>query len=212
MRAAPEKRMPPAISFGQRTQDKMMKKLLLLIAAMSIQATAAAQGTQQRSPGDLSYSFAELRFVDVDRNGGDGFRLAGSYEVDGHWLLVGGVTALDYNGDIDTTLLELGGGYVWDFRSDFDLFATLQLVWAEVDTPFGDDDDTGFAMSAGTRGFLGPNFEVRGSINHINLDNSDTYLQVAGDYYFTDQISAGLSVDFAGDTDSLSIGARWYFR
>lgn len=189
-----------------------MKKFLLLLAVLSIPATAAAQSGQQDAPGDLSYSYGELRFVDVDDNGGDGFQLAGSYELEGPWILVGSLTALDFNNNVDTTLLEIGGGYVWDYSEDFDLFGTLRLARAEVDTPGGDADDTGFAFSAGTRGFLAPKFEIRGSVNHINFDNSDTYLQIAGDYYFTSQLSAGLSLDFAGDTDSFSLGARWYFR
>jgi hypothetical protein len=189
-----------------------MKKLLLVLAALSIHTTAAAQGTPQRSAGTLDYSFAELRFVDVDVNGGDGFRLAGSLELNGPWILVGGLTALDFNNNVDSTLLELGGGYVWDYTDDFDLFGTLQIVRFEVDTPAGDANDNGILISAGTRGLLAPQFEVRGSINHINLDNSDTYLQLAGDYYFTDQLSAGVSLEFAGDTDSFSLGARWYFR
>lgn len=189
-----------------------MNKTLLLLTVLSLPATAAAQSGQNSAPGDLSYSFAELRFVDVDTNGGDGFQLAGSYELDGDWILVGSLTSLDFNGDIDTTLLEVGGGYVWDYTDDFDLFSTLRLVWAEVDTPFGDADDTGFAFSAGARGLLAPKFEIRGSVNHINVDGSDTYLQIAGDYYFTSQFSAGVSLDVAGDTDSFSIGGRWYFR
>ncbi len=189
-----------------------MKKILLLLAALSIQTTAAAQTNQQPPRSDLSYSFAELRFVDVDTSGGDGFRLAGSYELDGQWILVGALTALDFNNNVDSTLLEIGGGYVWNYSDDFDLVSTLRLVRAEVDTPGGDADDSGFAFSAGARGLLAPQFEVRGSVNHINLDNSDTYLQLAGDYYFTDQISAGVSLDFAGDTDSFSLGVRWFFR
>lgn len=189
-----------------------MKKLLVLLAILAMHTTAAAQTTQQRSPGTLSYSFAELRFVDVDVSGGDGFRLAGSLELDGPWILVGGLTALDFNNDVDSTLLEIGGGYVWDYTDEFDLFGTLQLVHFEVDTPFGDADDTGFLVSAGTRGLLAPQFEIRGSVNHINLDESDTYLQFAGDYYFTKQFSAGVSLDVAGDLDSFTVGARWYFR
>ena len=193
-------------------QDELMKKILLLLAALSIQTTAVAQTSQQPLRSDLSYSFAELRFVDVDTSGGDGFRLAGSYELDGQWILVGALTALDFNNNVDSTLLEVGGGYVWNYSDDFDLVSTLRLVRAEVDTPGGDADDSGFAFSAGARGLLAPQFEVRGSVNHINLDNSDTYLQIAGDYYFTDQISAGVSLDFAGDTDSFSLGVRWFFR
>ena len=38
------------------------------------------------------------------------------------------------------------------------------------------------------------------------------YLELAGDYYFTQRFAAGLSVEFAGDTDVITFGARWYFR
>ncbi|NNL50087.1 MAG: outer membrane beta-barrel protein [Woeseiaceae bacterium] len=189
-----------------------MKKILLLLAALIIHTTAAAQTSQQPVRSNLSYSFAELRFVDVDTSGGDGFRLAGSYELDGPWILVGALTALDFNNNVDSTLFEIGGGYVWNYAHAFDLVGTLRLVRAEVDTPGGDADDSGFAFSAGARGLLAPQFEVRGSVNHINLDNSDTYLQLAGDYYFTEQVSAGVSLDFAGDSDSISLGARWFFE
>lgn len=188
-----------------------MKKLLLL-AALTIPATAAAQSNAQDAPTDRSYTYGELRFVDVDTNGGDGLQLAGSFELDENWILVGSFTSLDFNNNVDASLLEVGGGYVWDYTDDFDLFTTLRLVRAEVDTPVGDADETGFAFSAGTRGFLAPRFEIRGTVNHIDIDNSDTYLQVAGDYYFTSQFSAGISLDFAGDTDTVSIGARLYFR
>lgn len=189
-----------------------MKKILLVLAALSIHATSAAQSSQQPPQSDLSYSYAELRFVDVDTSGGDGFRLAGSYELDGPWILVGAFTALDFNNNVDSTLLELGGGYVWNYSADFDLVSTLRLVRAEVDFPGGDADDTGFAFSAGARGKLTPQFEVRGSVNHINLDNSDTYLEIAGDYYFSERLAAGVSLDFAGDTDSFTLGARWFFQ
>lgn len=189
-----------------------MKKTLLIIAALIMHSAAAAQTSQQPNLQDLSYSYAELRFVDVDTNGGDGFQLGGSIQLDGPWILVGAITALDYNNNADSTLLELGGGYVWNYTNEFDLIGTLTLVRFEVDTFGGDFDDTGIAFSAGARGLLTPQIELRGSVNHINLDNSDTYLEIAGDYYFTEQISAGVSLEFAGDLDVLSIGARWFFN
>lgn len=189
-----------------------MKKILLVLAALSIQPTAAAQTSLEPAQSDLSYSYAELRFVDVDNSGGDGFRLRGSYELDGQWILVGALTALDFNNNVDTTLLELGGGYVWNYSEDFDLVSTLRLIRADIDTPVNDADDSGFAFSAGARGLLTPQFEIRGSVNHINLDNSDTYLELAGDYYFTQQFAAGVSLEFAGDADSFTLGARWFFR
>lgn len=187
-----------------------MKKLLLL-ALLLAQHTAVAQSARQ-APADLSYTYAELRFVDVDLAGGDGFRINGSYALDANWIILGGLTTLDFNNDVDSTILEIGGGYVWNYTPDWDLTANLRLVRQDVDAPGFDDDDTGFAFAAGARGMLAPQFEVRGSVNHVNLDDSDTFLELAGDYYFTNQISAGISVEFAGDTDVFTIGARWFFR
>lgn len=189
-----------------------MKKTLLVIAVLTMYGTAAAQTSQRPSQHDLSYSYAELRFVDVDTSGGDGFKLGGSLELDGPWILVGAFTALDFNNNVDASILEFGGGYVWKYTEDFDLIGTLKIVRADFDTPGGSGDDTGLALSAGTRGLLTPQFEVRGSVNHVNLDNSDTYLELAGDYYFTEQVSVGVSLEFAGDVDILTIGARWFFK
>jgi hypothetical protein len=59
---------------------------------------------------------------------------------------------------------------------------------------------------------LTPQFEVRGSVNYINLDNSDTYLEIAVDYYFIEQFAAGVSLEFAGDADVFTIGGRWFFE
>lgn len=186
-------------------------KFLVLLAAVLLSSAALAQSPEQPE-SDLSYDYLELRFVDVDSNGGDGLSFKGSYQFPSNWLIVGGITSLDFNNNVDGTFIEVGTGYVWDFKSGFDLFATLRYVNVEIDNPGGGADDDGVALSAGTRGMISPDFEVRGSVNHINLDDSDTFLEIAGDYYFTRQFAAGLSVEFAGDTDAITIGARWYFR
>ncbi len=186
-------------------------KMLFLFAGLLVQGIAFAQSAQQQQAG-LGYSYAELRFVDVDANGGDGLRLNGSYELENNWLIVGGLTALDFNNNVDVTTVELGGGYVWHYSSDFDLVSSLRYVRADIDTPGGSSDDSGFALSGGARGLLTPQFEVRGSVNYINLDNSDTYLEIAVDYYFTEQFAAGVSLEFAGDADVFTIGGRWFFK
>ena len=166
-----------------------MKKSVLLLAALSISATATAQTNQRQAMGDHNYTYGELRFLDVDVNGGDGFQLGGSYDIGNDWILVGSLTSLDFNNNVDRTMLEFGGGFAWGYTDTFDLVGTLRLVWAEVDTPFGDDDDLGFAFSAGTRGWIVPNVEIRGSVNHINLDNSDTYLGRNGSVILQDHLS-----------------------
>lgn len=186
-------------------------KMLILLAGLLAQSIAVAQTAQQQR-ANLNYNYAELRFVDVDTSGGDGIRFNGSYDLQNNWLIVGGITSLDFNNNVDATVLELGAGYVWHYSKDFDLVSTLRFVNTDFDTPGGSSDDSGFAFSAGARGLLTPEFEIRGSVNHINLDNSDTYLELAGDYYFTREFAAGLSLEFAGDSDVFTIGARWFFR
>ncbi|MFV1998639.1 MAG: outer membrane beta-barrel protein [Acidiferrobacterales bacterium] len=196
-------------------------KSLILVAGLLLQSIAIAQTVEEKpleqepveqKSAKLSYTYAELRFVDVDFRGGDGIRFNGSYEMDGNWLIVGGLTSLDFNNNVDSTLLELGGGYVWHYTEDFDLVSTLRLVRSEIDNGGINADETGFAFSAGTRGLLAPQFEIRGSVNHINLKDSDTFLELAGDYYFTEQVSAGVSLEFAGDRDTITIGVRWFFN
>ena len=58
----------------------MTRKLAALIAALSVASAAFAT--------DLSYDYAELRWVDteVESVDGDGFQLGGSYEVADQWL------------------------------------------------------------------------------------------------------------------------------
>ena len=74
-------------------------------------------------------------------------------------------------------------------------------------------DDNGVGVSTGLRSRVDSKFEFRGLVNHINMDNSqDTHVELAGDYYVTPTIAVGASVKFAGDADSFTIGARWFFE
>jgi len=185
-----------------------MKKLVLL----SVLCAPAMAFAQDAGRNDLSYTYAELRYVDVDENGGDGLRFNGSFDLGNNWIIVGGITSLEFNQNVDYMALEIGAGYVYPYNEDFDLVATARLVDAEVDTPFGDADDSGYALSAGLRGLVTPRFEVRGFVNHVDIADSDTYLELAGDYYFTRRFAAGLSLEFAGDSDVITVGGRWFFR
>ncbi|MDH3747645.1 MAG: porin family protein [Gammaproteobacteria bacterium] len=187
-----------------------MKTLILVVGLLAHGAALAQSGNAPRA--NMNYNYGELRYVDTDVSGGDGFRLNGSWELNGDWILVGGITALDFNNNVDSTTLEFGGGYVWNYTDNFDLVTTLRVVRIDVDSTFGGGDDTGLAVAAGARGYLAPQFELRGSINYVNLDDSDTYLEIAGDYHFNRQFSAGISLEFAGDLDLFTLGARWFFK
>jgi len=187
-------------------------KILVLFAGLLASSLAFAQTSPQPQSGSLNYNYLELRFVDVDNAGGNGLRFGGSYDFGNSWLLVGSVTSVDFNDNVDATWYEIGPGYVWKYNNDFDIFASVRYVNIDVDNRGFDSDDSGVAFSAGTRGLLTPEFEIRGSVNHTTAGNNDTFLEFAGDYHFNRQFAAGLSLEFAGDNDMITIGGRWFFK
>lgn len=162
---------------------------------------------------DLSYNYAELRFVDTEigSQDGDGLRIAGSFELAQNWLIVGGYTALDFDNNVDTGVLEIGGGYVHRYSPKLDIVGYAKLVRTDIDFPGGDDNDTGIALAGGVRGRISPQFEARATINYFNVDETDTFFEVGGDFYITNQFAAGATLEFGGDADSLTVGVRWFF-
>lgn len=185
-------------------------KTLVLMAGLLASSLAVAQTSQQTHTGGVNYNYLELRFVDVDSNGGDGLRFGGSVDLGNNWLILGNLTSLEFNNNVDATLFEVGGGYVWHYNNDFDFLATVQYVHIDVDG--ANDVENGVKFSGGTRGLITPQFEIRGLVNHTTAGDSDTYLELAGDYYFNRQFAAGLSLEFAGDNDVITIGGRWFFK
>ena len=184
-------------------------KTLVLVAGLLACSLANAQYSQQPQSGGLSYDYLELRFVSVDTNSGDGMQLGGSIDVGDNFLILGSIDFLSFDNDVDANIYLLGGGYIWHYNNDFDFLATVQYANVDVD---GGSSDSGAKLSAGTRGLITPQFEVRGFVNHITVGDSDTYLEIAGDYHFNQQFAAGVSIEFGGDTDVFTIGGRFFFR
>lgn len=188
-----------------------MKKYLSGMLAVALPLAMAA--TAPATASDLDYNYAELRFVDTEIGSadGDGLRLAGSFELQDNWLLVADFSALDFDGGVDLTTFAVGAGYVHRYTEKLDIVGYAKLIRASIDTPFGDDDENGFSVAGGVRGSVTPQIEARALLTHINIDDSDTFIEVGGDYYFNKQFSAGATLEFAGDADTLTLGVRWFF-
>jgi len=184
-------------------------KTLVLLAGLFACGLANAQYSEQAQLGGINYNYLELRYVDVDANGGSGFQLGGSIDVGDNFMLLGSITTLDFDNDVDANLYQLGGGYIWHYNNDFDFLATVEYVNVDVD---GSDDDNGVEFSGGTRGMIAPKFEVRGFVHYTTAGDGDTWLEIAGDYHFNRKFAAGVSIDFGGDTDVFTIGGRFFFR
>ena len=183
-------------------------RILIILALLLVHGAAFAQSADQAA---LSYTFGELRYLDVD-GGGDGFELAGSFQFDSNWFGVANIASYDLGRNVDGSSFEIGAGYIFPFQDDWDFQANARFIRAEVDFPGGSVSDTGIGLLGGVRGLIAPQFEVRGNLHYVNVDDSDVFLEIAGDWYFTPQFAAGLSIEFGGDVDLWTLGARYYFK
>jgi len=60
----------------------------LIIGALMLPGLAFARAP---TGPELNYSYGELRYVDLDENGGDRLRISGSYDLNNNWIIVGGL-------------------------------------------------------------------------------------------------------------------------
>ena len=107
------------------------------------------------------------------------------------------LTLRRHDGDIVEMQFDLQGESVNKFNQ-----ATVESLTAALDA---------LDAESGVRGLIAPQFEMRGNLHYVNVDDSDVYFEIAGDWYFTPQIAAGLSVEFGGNADVWTVGTRFYF-
>lgn len=174
---------------------------LLLIAGIT---SFSAQAS------DVKYNYIEGRYLlDAELNSvdGDGIQLGGSYLINNDFYVIGSYRTLDFdfNNDIDT--FEIGGGYILPIHTNWDANFTASLINMDINN----NTENGFSLSAGVRGMVTPKFEARAKFNYIDVNDSDTFITVGGDYFVLPNLSVGVELELAGDLDTLSIGARYYF-
>ncbi|MES9971665.1 MAG: porin [Candidatus Thiodiazotropha sp.] len=165
----------------------------------------------------IDYSFIEGRFLldaefDDVNDDGDGFRFAGSFQVSNDIYAFAKYDDVELDdSDVDFSLLRIGAGYIHPLNTAWDANLSLAYADAEADGPGGSEDDSGYELSGGVRGMVKPQIEVRASLNYLDIDDSDTYFTLGGDYFFMPNIAAGVEIDLGGDYETLSIGARYFF-
>ena len=157
---------------------------------------------------EINYNYAELRYLDseIGNADGDGIEIAGSYQIDPEWLVIGSYSSQDF-GFADWDVLEAGIGYILPDVNGFNLMSSISII----DSEFGNDDDNGVRLSTGVRTELTNQLEGRAFINYLNIDGSDLFVELGADYFFSPQIAAGAEVQLGSDTDTFSIGVRWFY-
>lgn len=169
---------------------------------------------------DLSYTYAELAYVQTDLDGIgkdlEGFALRGSYEVvDNVFLYARYVdqSVSTAGRDFDVKQYGLGAGLAWSFAQNMDIYGRVGYVEAEFDGPgFGGDDD-GYELGVGIRARPIELLELEGAVNYVDLSDSgdDTSFGLAGRWFITDALALGVEAEFADDADTYGVGFRWQF-
>lgn len=185
-----------------------MKRILLTAAALLPMAGIAQE---------LDYTFVEASYLNSDRDAGpfdvdgDGLGLKGSLSLTDQVFVFAGYNSYDYSRGFDLSSYDIGAGMRWPLQPRLDLITDVAWVHAEVDTPFGDDDDDGLGLGVGLRSRVHDQVELQGGIRYVDLDESDTFLSLAGRYYFTESVAASFGLDFNDDDTGWNIGIRAEF-
>lgn len=170
---------------------------------------------------EFVYTGVEVGYVDVEINAGpvdlngDGYRFAGSLELNDRFFLLGEFEDQSFDFGIDGSAYELGGGYHHSFSSTLDFVGTVSYREQDMNVAglgFGFDND-GLALGGGVRARLTDSFEVGASLQWVDWDQggSDTGVELLGRYFFTDRFAFTLETGLDDDIDTLSFGFRAEF-
>ncbi len=179
---------------------------------LSLAALMAAAGAAQA--GAFSYNYIEGGFGEIDGDGwvddGDAIYFGGAMELDKQFGLLGSLGLIDI-GQFDGTVLRGGGLFHTPINKDLDFVGTLELVYSDWDTPFGGDDDLGFAASGGVRYAVQDNFQIEGKLTVVEVDPFDDGLglSVGARYYMNKQLSAAAGIANDAEFDGLWINLRY---
>lgn len=190
-------------------------------AAVLLPVVVVAQETQQTRPTEpqFEYTYVEIGYDETEFEvggagdiDGDGLTVSGSFELNSEWHVFAsyGQADLDFGFDLDT--LAIGAGYVFPLQSDIDLYGRVLYIDMEVDGPGPlNADDDGLGLQFRVRGRVSEELELEGGIQYVDVADSDTSLQAAARYHFSDSFSAGIALTFGGDVDGIGINARFAF-
>jgi hypothetical protein len=191
---------------------KTVRVLSLWVLSLGLLGATAAHAQSS----DFSYTYLEGGYLNVDLDNpnadGDGLFLGGSVLVADTIILSADFDYVDFNRGIDIRTIELGVGVPLPLAPGFDIVVEGGYLDASVDTPFGNFDDDGFFAGALARWMVNDQVELNGGLKYVDLDESgdDVVVHIGGLVNVRPNLAVLAGVDFADDTDALSIGFRYY--
>jgi hypothetical protein len=215
---------PLTAGFNKEQED--MKKSLALALALAVAPFAA-------SADALSYTYVEGGYaklhIDDEFTGnpeGDGAFLRGSFEIGSGVYLLGGVSRVSEDFqldattrlDVDLTQYEFGVGYHQAMSDRVDFLSELAYVRGDVDvavTGFGSGDESlkGGRLAVGIRGQMAENFEGTLKANYYDGgDFEDTFSGTLGlQYKFNPTWGIVGEVEVIEDATKYLVGVRASF-
>ena len=188
----------------------------LLCTAFLLPALSQAQEAARPESAQFNYTYVQISYDELDFDvgpfdvDGDGLTFSGSYEINDDWYVYASFGSFDLdpgNTDIDTWTL--GAGYVFPLKEDIDIYGRVLYIDQSSDVSSVDED--GLGLQARIRARVTDEFELEGGIQYTDVVDTDTSLQAAARYNFTENFSAGITLNFAGDADGIGINARYSF-
>lgn len=189
-----------------------MSRYIVAIAAVVLAVPVWADG--------LSYSYLQGGYQRVELDDslfdvdGDGFGFGGSYDFGNNVFAFAGYSMADFDFGVDVDELDVGVGYHIGVGERTDFVTTIAYVSVEADVGgFGSFDDSGIGASVGLRSMLTDRFELSGSLNYVDLDESGDDTSVSGAVWYdvSDVVALGANLAFGDDTTTYGLGARFYF-
>jgi hypothetical protein len=172
---------------------------------------------------DISYNFLELGYQQIDFDDellagvdidGDGYSLAGSFEIGQNTFIAGGYSQADFDFGVKLDTLSLGLGYHVGMSDNVDVYGLLSAVRLEASASgIGNQDEDGYSVEIGLRGMIGDRFELSGSLGYVDLGDGGDGTEVGAglQYYVTETFSLGLAVNVDEDVTAYGAGIRIYF-
>ncbi|HET6473523.1 MAG TPA: outer membrane beta-barrel protein [Pseudomonadales bacterium] len=181
-----------------------------LIAGSSA-APAAAAGPRY-TYGEVGYSRVDFDHFSEDADVG---AIAGSFAIADHWYLVADYSygTIDNTGaDVDLQNADAGVGFHVALDDRVDFIAEAAYAWARVEADRFSDDDDGYALKAGIRAMLTPQFELNAGGTYVDISGDDQKAGYVGAVYnFTDMFAVTGTISAGDDATAYSVGLRLYF-
>ncbi|MHC9510042.1 hypothetical protein [Kangiella sp. M94] len=192
-----------------------MKTKLVAIALAGLFSGSALASDLSYDSIELGYSQLEMDdFIDMDGLNADlTISFTPNWYISADTVMTSGSES-GLSSDIDFSTLNVG--FNTSISNSVDFIAELGAARYDVTVSLagfgsGSDDDNAANAVIGFRGKAGDVFEWGANVNHMDFDDSLTFLNLEGRFFLTDTFSLGAKASIEDDMEIYSLTARFDF-